>query len=124
MSDVCQECGRPKPVPIGAPHGNTVSRCFVGWYDGDCDWEAKEDAFLDCKNHTIKQLRAEVQHLQGELENYDTTDAQNHAVGAVVKALTRILDEGRQVGRFGGAELQALAERLLQIQQDARGEPA
>ena len=51
--------------------------------------------------------------LEGALENYDTTDAENHAVEEVVKKLSRIIDEGRQVGRFGGASLQALTERIL-----------
>lgn len=71
----------------------------------------------DYQDHTIKQLRLRVTALEAQLENYDTTDAENHAVGEVVKALNRILDEGRQVGRFGGAELQALTERLLRHQQ-------
>jgi len=72
-------------------------------------------ADLDCSHVTIARLRRRVLHLEAALENYDTTDAENHAVEQVVKALTRIIDEGRQVGRFGGESLQALAERLLRL---------
>ncbi len=72
-------------------------------------------ALEDCRLHTIKYLKQRVTRLEGELENYDTTDAQNHAVEQVVKALTRILDERQQVGQFGGPTLQALAERLLML---------
>ena len=102
---MCPDCGRPyslsaaiwlrnfeNGLDCGVPHGWGSEQCIV---------------------YTVKRLRAQVRHLECALENYDTTDAQNHAVEEVVKKLNRIIDEWRQVGRFGGESLQRLAERIL-----------
>ncbi len=106
---MCADCGRPYALS-----GSLWLRNFQhGW---DCGvphgWGAEQ-----CMVYTIKRLKAQVQHLEATLENYDTTDAQNHAVEEVVKKLNRIIDEGKQVGRFGGESLQRLAERILRYVQ-------
>ena len=115
MSNTCNDCGREFALteeqwleshgPDGYPNGPL---CGV----------AVDMGPSECRIHTIKRLKARVLQLEGELEHFDTTDAQNHAVEQVVNSLNRILDERCQVGKFGGESPQLLAERLLKIQKN------
>jgi uncharacterized coiled-coil protein SlyX len=110
-TDTCEECGRPFAKDREEWLEDTIlATC------GKRVAPHGPMAYEECAEVTIRRLKAQVRHLEGELENYDTTDAQNHAVCEVVKKLNRILDERQQVGTFGSPQLQLFAERILELQ--------
>ncbi len=116
MTGTCDDCGRPFPIPIGEPVGNAVSPCLRLFYTRICEEELSNDALIECQALAIKRLKARVAQLEGELENFDTVDAQNHAVHEAVDKLNRILDEREQHGRFGSDKLQRFAQRILNLE--------
>lgn len=112
MTDTCAECGR------------AFAKDKQEWFDSHAPGDYPEGPLCgmavdlgpsQCRIYSIRRLKAHEKQLMDELENFDTTEAQNHAVRVTVDALTRILDERRQVGRFGSEQLQGLADRILKL---------